>query len=395
MPKKIVPTQHYIEDEIRTVAYACSDLTEWYAKNKREFPWRDDTSPYKVWISEVMLQQTRIETVLPYYRRFMAELPTIRSLAEVDEQRLLKLWEGLGYYSRAKNLKRTAMILVRDYDGFLPPSFEELRQLPGIGDYTAGAIASIAFHIPVPAVDGNVMRVLSRLLASFDDVMLPSVRKRMAELLRDVYPGGEEAGLLTEALMELGETICIPGSKPKCRACPVREECEAHKQHIQGKLPIRKNALPRKVEEKTVLLLHYEIRYALTRQENGLLDGMWCLPMLNGNLDEKSVEEELAKIGIGVRELTPLCKAKHLFSHVEWHMTGFYVECANRSERYMWETAEGIRELYAVPAAYRKYLKVLMQHEDQMPPSQFDIRKIPIDRIDARYHGQILKKTVK
>lgn len=365
MARKIVPPERFFEEDIRILSYACSDIIEWYAQNRRDFPWRNDPSPYKVWISEVMLQQTRIETVLPYYRRFMAELPTIRSLSEVDEDRLLKLWQGLGYYSRAKNLRRAARMLMRDYDGFLPRSAKELRKLPGIGDYTAGAIASIAFQLPEPAVDGNVLRVVSRLLASYDDVTLPSTKARITELLRDVYPNGENAALLTEGIMELGETVCIPGEKPKCRLCPARGECVAHEKRIQERLPIRKDALPRRTEEKTILLLHYEKRFALHRRGKGLLADMWEIPSYDGNLSESDVTEKLAAEGIGVRSITPICNAKHLFSHVEWYMTGYRVECANRSERLIWETPENIRTLYAIPSAYRKYLKYLEKEEQK------------------------------
>ena len=202
-------------------------IREWYKSNPRPLPWRDSPSPYHVWVSEIMLQQTRIEAVIPYYERFLAEVPDIAALAALEEERLLKLWEGLGYYSRARNLQKAAVIVTEQYGGELPASAEELRKLPGIGDYTAGAIASIAFSLPEPAVDGNVLRVLTRLLADAEDISSPAVRKNFTSLLREFYPSGEDAGLLTQGLMELGELICLPSGEIRCADCPVRTLCRS------------------------------------------------------------------------------------------------------------------------------------------------------------------------
>ena len=202
-------------------------LVAWYRENKKDYPWRQEPTPYHVWISEIMLQQTRIEAALDYYTRFIKELPDVFALAAVEDDRLMKLWQGLGYYSRARNLKKAALTLVNDYGGVLPDDAKALQKLPGIGEYTAGAIASIAYHKPEPAVDGNVLRVLSRLLLSYDDIMLPATKKAMTAKLRSVYPCGEEASLLTEGIMELGEVVCIPNGEPRCAVCPVAEFCRA------------------------------------------------------------------------------------------------------------------------------------------------------------------------
>ena len=207
---------------------ACLEqIVAWYAGSRRVLPWREDRSPYQVWVSEIMLQQTRIEAVIPYYHRFLAALPTVADLAAVEDEKLMKLWEGLGYYSRARNLKKAAQRILSDFGGELPATAAELKSLPGIGDYTAGAIASIAFGQPEPAVDGNVLRVMTRLLAWDADVASPKTKAEMIRLLRQHYPGGEAAGLLTEGIMELGETLCSPNGEARCELCPVRRFCRA------------------------------------------------------------------------------------------------------------------------------------------------------------------------
>ncbi len=249
------------EDRMR-VREAASRICEWYAASRRVLPWREDPTPYHTWIAEIMLQQTRIEAVIPYYQRFLESLPDIPSLAAVSEDRLLKLWEGLGYYSRARNLKKAAMLLTENYGGELPASAEELRKLPGIGDYTAGSIASISFGLPEPAVDGNVLRVLSRLLACPDDIAKTAVRRRAAELLREAYPTGREAGVLTEGIMELGETVCLPNAVPRCGSCPLRTVCLAHLAGEELSYPVKSAAGKRRVEEKTVFLLRCGDRFA-------------------------------------------------------------------------------------------------------------------------------------
>ena len=335
-------------------------LLRWYGENRRTLPWRAEPTPYRVWVSEIMLQQTRIEAVIPYYERFMAELPDLAALAAVSEERLLKLWEGLGYYSRARNLKKAAERVIKDFGGALPASAAALRSLPGIGDYTAGAIASIAFGLPEPAVDGNVLRVVMRLTACPDDVLEQKTRRRVAEALRAVYPSGAEAGLLTEALMELGETVCVPNGEARCEVCPLRALCLAGRRGEAARYPVRGAKKERRREELTVLLLRCGDRWALRRRaETGLLAGLWELPHLDGKLDAETAAGELAARGIAFTALRSCGEARHVFTHVEWHMTGYIVDCAGESGDFVWETAEEIRRAYAVPTAFRAYVKQL------------------------------------
>ncbi len=318
-------------------------LIRWHRAHRIALPWRENTDAYRVWISEIMLQQTRIEAVIPYYHRFLSQLPDVAALAAVEEDRLLKLWEGLGYYSRARNLKKAAMLIMQQHGGCLPASAEQLRKLPGIGDYTAGAIASIAYGLPEPAVDGNVLRVLSRLYADSADVLSPKTKKRVTEQLRQVFPSGEEARLLTEGLMELGETVCIPNGKPRCHDCPLQEHCTAHAKGEEELYPVRQPKKERRIEERTVYLLHNKGRYAIEKRQVGLLAGMWQFP---NELGHKAVEGQY------------LGKAKHVFSHVEWHMVGYWVE-SDGDDRYVWADAQTIREHYAMPKAFRAYLRHL------------------------------------
>ena len=338
------------------LAAALPRIADWDAAVRRDLPWRRSPTPYHVWISEIMLQQTRIEAVIPYYERFLAELPDVAALAAVDDDRLMKLWEGLGYYSRARNLKKAAQQVIERFGGALPATVEELRSLPGIGDYTAGAIASLAFHQAEPAVDGNVLRVLSRLLASKDDVMSPAVRKAVTEQLRDVYPSGERAALLTEGLMELGETVCIPNGEPLCDACPAAALCRARAAGDPTQYAVRSAPKARRIEERTVLLLRCGGKYAIRRrEEKGLLAGLWEFPSCEGTL----TREEIAVQFPDALSLEPCGSAKHIFTHVEWHMTGWRVELPEEAPGYVWETAETIRTAYSVPTALKYYLKQL------------------------------------
>ena len=335
-------------------------LIPWYRSVRRELPWRDHPTPYQVWISEIMLQQTRIEAVIPYYARFLAELPDVAALAEVPEDRLLKLWEGLGYYSRARNLKKAAQLVMDEYGGALPRTAAELRRLPGIGDYTAGAVASIACGEPEPAVDGNVLRVLMRVTACADDVLSQKTKSRVAEELRAVYPSGEDAGLLTEGLMELGETVCLPNGEPRCEACPLHALCLARERGLTAELPRRSPKKERRIEEKTVLLLRCDGLYALRRRgETGLLAGMWEFPSLPGKRSAGEVRTALEEAGLSPDQIRPCGEAKHVFTHVEWHMSGFFVDCSGQSGEYVWKRPDEIRAGFAVPTAFKAYLKLL------------------------------------
>ena len=333
-------------------------ILRWYRENRRPLPWREEPTPYHTWIAEIMLQQTRIEAVIPYYHRFLAELPDIPALAAVSEDRLLKLWEGLGYYSRARNLRRAALVLTEKYDGELPASASELRKLPGIGDYTAGSIASIAFGLPEPAVDGNVLRVMARLFASDDDISVPAVRKRVAELLRAEYPSGPDAGLLTEGIMELGETVCLPNGFPRCGACPLSSLCRAHLAGTELSFPVRAEKKARRIEEKTVLLLCCDGRFAICkRPESGLLAGLWEFPITDGSLTADEAFTLCAEKGLFPQEISPAGRTRHIFTHVEWHMTGYRILCGRQVPEFTWQTPEEIRQSFSLPTAFRYFQK--------------------------------------
>ena len=342
------------------VKKAAALLTDWCAAVRRPLPWRLSPTPYHVWISEIMLQQTRIEAVIPYYARFLEALPDIESLAEVEEDRLLKLWEGLGYYSRARNLKKAAQKLTADFDGELPREAAQLKTLPGIGEYTAGAIASIAYGEPEPAVDGNVLRVMTRLLAKDDDILLPGTRADIASLLRQCYPRGERAGLLTEGIMELGETLCLPNAAPKCEVCPLRELCRACLAGETERYPVKSPPKARRIEQRTVLLLRCGERYAVRKRSGkGLLAGLWEFPNTEGTLTERDVRACKESLGGIVLALEPCGEAKHVFTHVEWHMRGYSVLLSETLPDFLWKTPEEIRRDCPIPPALKYYEKRL------------------------------------
>ena len=303
-----------------------------------------------------MLQQTRIEAVRGYYARFLEALPDLSALAAVEEDRLLKLWEGLGYYSRARNLKKAAVQVMERWGGELPRRAEELKTLPGVGDYTAGAIASIAYGEPEPAVDGNVLRVVMRLLACRDDVLLPATRRRVTELLRAVYPRGEEAALLTEGIMELGETVCTPNAEARCALCPLAELCRANLRGTARDFPFRSPPRERRVETRTVLLLRCGGRWAIRRRpEKGLLAGLWEFPNWEGALGP---EELAARLGVPLR-CRSCPSAKHVFTHVEWRMQGFLADCETPPEGFAWHTANEIAESFSIPTAFKSFTRQL------------------------------------
>ena len=331
-------------------------LSKWYSENRRILPWRRDPTPYHTWIAEIMLQQTRIEAVIPYYERFLGELPDVPALAEVPEDRLLKLWEGLGYYSRARNLKKAAQILMDRYRGELPPSFEALKSLPGIGDYTAGSIASISFGLPEPAVDGNVLRVLARLCMLPDDISSQATKRAVTELLRQYYPSGKSAALLTEAIMELGETVCLPNGIPLCGRCPLRGLCLAHKAGTELNYPVKTAKKPRRIEQKTVLLLRCGSRYAIRKRPgSGLLAGLWEFPNTDGHLGPEEALSFLSDLELIGENPEYLGTAKHIFTHVEWNMIGYRIDCAAESPYLLWKTPEELSLDYPLPTAFRYY----------------------------------------
>ena len=318
-------------------------LVNWYKQSARPLPWREDPTPYRVWVSEIMLQQTRIEAARDYFNRFMKAFPTVESLAAAEQDSVLKLWEGLGYYSRARHLHACAKVVCEEYGGIFPADIKKLRALPGVGDYTAGAIASIAYGLPEPAVDGNVLRVLSRMECFGESVGSERVKKEFREKLRTIYPE-KECAAFTSALMELGETICIPGT-PQCGACPVAYCCEAHRRGEETRYPVLPEKKPRRVEKRRVLLMLCGNKCALRRRpDRGLLASLWELP--------NDSEEDAPENG------EPCGEAAHIFSHVEWHMRGYIVHCGREEPGYTWVTAEE-REKLAVPTAFRFYTDIL------------------------------------
>ena len=306
-------------------------LLAWYRENRRDLPWRQDPTPYEVWVSEIMLQQTRVEAVKPYYHRFLAALPTLQDLAQAPEEVYLKLWEGLGYYSRVRNMHKTAELVCREHGGAFPADLDALRRLPGVGDYTAGAIASIAFGLPCPAVDGNVLRVVTRLCAYEADISLPATKRAITEGLAAVYPSGADAGDFTQSLIELGATVCVPNGEANCGACPLRDVCAARAQGRVDDLPVRSPKAKRKIEPRTVLLLRdagsgrpEELRYALRkRPDKGLLAGLWEFPNLPGHLSPEEALDYARGLGLEPLRIRPLPAAKHIFTHIEWHMTAY------------------------------------------------------------------------
>jgi len=301
-------------------------LLAWYNLNARILPWREDATPYRVWISEVMLQQTRVEAVKSYFERFMKALPTIQSLAEIEEDSLLKLWEGLGYYSRARNIKKAAKIVVEEYGGEFPSDYDQLMKLPGIGSYTAGAISSIAFGRPVPAVDGNVLRVISRVLASEEDITSQSVKRKVEDELRATMPQ-IKAGAFNQAIMEIGAMVCVPNGMAKCEICPLNQLCKANILGIVMELPKKTPKKPRTIEEKTILVIKSGDKVALRKRNNkGILAGLYEFPNIDGHLSEKEVLYLVKQMSLSAIRIQKLEDSKHIFTHKEWHMIGYVVK---------------------------------------------------------------------
>jgi len=332
-------------------------LLPWYQGNARRLPWRENADPYRVWISEIMLQQTRVEAVKGYYTRFLEALPTIGDLAQVSEDRLLKLWEGLGYYNRAKNLKRAALVVMHEYQGVFPQTHEEILALPGIGPYTAGAIASICFSLPYPAVDGNVLRVYSRVFALSESIDLPLVKKAVTEALAPLYLEHDPA-MLNQALMELGALVCLPNGAPLCDRCPLSRICSAYTSGTMREYPVRTPKKARRMEQKTVFILTCGDKLAVhKREEGGLLGGLWALPNVPGSFDEQEALAQAVDWGVNPAELTYAKQKKHIFTHVEWQMRGYYIECRAESPQFVWVNESERAERVALPTAFRQFLE--------------------------------------
>lgn len=329
-------------------------LLAWYDLNGRTLPWRSIVTPYRTWVSEIMLQQTRVGAVIPYFERFMEELPDVSALAAVSEERLLKLWEGLGYYSRARNLQRAAKIVVSDFGGALPQSYHALLSLPGIGEYTAAAIASINFSEPVAAVDGNLLRVAARVSGCGDDIMDAKVRKQFTAHLNDAIDL-QRPGAYNQAMMDLGATVCLPNGAPKCEICPARTVCEAYKNGLTEVLPVRAKKKSRRVEERTVLLLFQGGKVALRkRPDTGLLAGLWEYPNLPKSLDEAGALLALAQMGLSAESIAPAGSAKHIFTHIEWDMKGYFADVAGENDDLFWADTAAF-DAAAIPTAFKKF----------------------------------------
>ncbi len=358
-------------------------LLHWYDYNKRILPWRENPTPYHVWVSEIMLQQTRVEAVKGYYDRFLTCLPDIKALAEAEEETLLKLWEGLGYYNRVRNMQKAAKVLAEQYGGEMPADYEKIRALPGIGDYTAGAVASIAFGLPYPAVDGNVLRVMSRLTCNEEDIAKESTKKKLKEdlikVLRAETAGdgrGNLYGDFNQSLMELGATVCLPNGKPLCEQCPVMHLCKAFHVGREQELPVKSGTKPRRIEKRRVYMIFYEGKVLLHRREKkGLLAGLWEFPNI---LVDDTLELPEALSGALLRQTGKTKPAKHIFSHVEWHMEGVRLEVQSPagqvhfpgdtetngdpvvkeiSGNWAFATPKELQEKYPIPSAFEVFLR--------------------------------------
>ncbi len=339
------------------------DIIEWYRKNKRQLPWRDTKDAYRIWVSEIMLQQTRVEAVKPYYARFLRELPDVKALAQAEEDKLLKLWEGLGYYNRVRNMQKAARQIVIDYHGEFPDTYEEICSLTGIGSYTAGAISSFAYNLAQPAVDGNVLRVITRITGDDRDIMKQGTRKSIEERLKKVIPK-HAPGDFNQGLIELGALVCVPNAEPGCGKCPAFMYCEARKQNRTGELPVRKKPKKRRIEKHTILVFRDHDKIAISKRSGrGLLAGLYELPGVEGHLTPDEVTAYCKDIGLMPIQIRSLGDAKHIFSHVEWHMTGYAVlvdelEKINKKE-YLFVRPEEIKKTYPIPSAYESYMQTV------------------------------------
>jgi len=361
------------EKQRAALSEIAAPLLSWFKGKARVLPWREQPTPYRVWVSEIMLQQTRVEAVKPYFERFVAALPDVCSLAEADEETLLKLWEGLGYYNRVRNLQKAAQKIMDVYGGVIPADFSALLALPGIGRYTAGAISSIAYGKKHPAVDGNVLRVVTRLTACTEDIAKERTKRAIEDALSSCIP--DEAGSFNQALMELGATVCLPKGAAHCGECPLRQLCLAFDQNCAALLPYKAPKRQRRIEDRTVLLLEKDGLFALCRRpEEGLLAGLWEFPNLKGRLSQTAVRRALEELGLRPIAFDALPPAKHIFSHIEWHMIGWHIRLESGEARparmarenaavyaprfsspFHWIKPAELAERYAIPSSFQAY----------------------------------------
>ena len=336
-------------------------LVAWYREHRRDLPWREHPDAFRVWVSEIMLQQTRVEAVKPYYDRFLKAFPDVEALAAAEEDKLMKMWEGLGYYNRVRNMQKAARQIMTEHDGQFPCEYDEILKLSGIGNYTAGAISSFAYGIAKPAVDGNVLRVVSRLLASDSDIMKASTRTQIENIIEEVIPA-DAAADFNQGLIELGAIVCVPNGEPKCEICPVAHLCKAKEQNIQMELPVKTKAKARRIEKRTVLIFRDNETIAIRkRPAKGLLAGLYELPNVEGHLTRKEVIKYGKMIGLTPIRVKKLVSAKHIFSHVEWHMIGYEVLVdeleKNCSEKMIFAGREEIDQKYSIPSAFEAYIE--------------------------------------
>ena len=354
----------YLEEREAVAAGLAEPLLQYYDAGRRILPWREEPTAYRVWVSEIMLQQTRVEAVKPYFARFMEALPDIESLAEADEEQLLKLWEGLGYYSRVRNLGKAARQIMEEYGGKMPSTVEELLKLPGIGSYTAGAISSIAYGRVAPAVDGNVLRVMSRIFKDDRDILNTQVKKDWESLLTRTM-SKNRPGDFNQAMMEVGAMVCVPNGAPKCNICPFSNICQAHLCGEELKYPYKAPKKQRTIEERTILILRDENKTALTkRPEKGLLAGMYEFPVMEGHVAEEAVVAYLREHGLDTLWITPLEDAKHIFTHKEWHMKGYMIRVdeltrGETPDDWLFVEPKETEKNYPIPSAYARYMKYL------------------------------------
>lgn len=349
----------YLGNEDRMV----TPLMKWFKKSARVLPWRENPTAYNVWVSEIMLQQTRVEAVKPYYDRFMKLFPNVSALAKAEDEELLKAWEGLGYYNRVRNLKKAALEICKNFEGRMPDSYEEIIKLPGIGSYTAGAVLSIAYNQKVPAVDGNVLRVLARIRGDYRDILDAKVKKDIEDDVRSFMP--EDASAFNQAMMELGAMVCVPNGAPKCEECPVSAFCYAKAQGCSSELPVKKPKKKRTIEEKTVLIIQDGSKTVLKkRPEGGLLAGMYEFPMLEGVKSKEEVLAYLKDEGFKMLRIKKAPEGKHIFSHKEWHMKGYVIkvdelEPFSGKEDFLFVETKEAQEKYPLPSAFKVYSKYL------------------------------------
>jgi A/G-specific adenine glycosylase len=349
------------EDQREISAFQTA-LLEWYEVHKRILPWRDNPTPYRVWVSEIMLQQTRVETVIPYFERFVERYPSIAELADANDDELAKYWEGLGYYSRVRNLKKAAQIIVKEHAGRFPEDDESIAALPGIGPYTLGAIQSIAFGKKRAAIDGNVLRVFARITAYFGDISTEATKREIGDIVRRTLPNQRNSEY-TQGLMEIGATVCLPNGSPKCDVCPLQRFCLANANKITDQVPSKKATKARKIEIKTVFVLITRNQFVALRKRKstGLLAGLWEFVCLDGDVDPNEWLSSNLPDCASHSSIITFPNHIHIFSHIEWHMKGYaiVVEDAFDIASMIWVEISRMISEYSIPTAYRTYVEWL------------------------------------